>query len=124
MEQLKCLVRNMNVRASPEEIVRQKLIHWLVQSCGIPKESLQLEVLVGQRRADLVVWRKIQGQLCIWLLAECKAPGIGLEQAELQLSRYMELGVKSWILVTNGKHMKVWTADGDAWRASQSFPKW
>ena len=40
---VQCLVRDKAVRATPEERVRQRVLHWLVHDNGWSRENLRLE---------------------------------------------------------------------------------
>lgn len=99
--------RNRFVALSPEEWVRQHMLHFLVNNMAYPARLMGVEVsLPGNRRkqrADIVVYLK---DLSPWMIVECKAPEIetGLETF-LQASRYnAELNVP-FLVITNGLKM-------------------
>ena len=63
---LNCLVRKTSVSSTPEEIVRQSLLHYLVDNLGYPLE----------RRADIICFAKgIHPKFTLYplLLIECKS---------------------------------------------------
>lgn len=97
-------VRKKFVPLHPEEWVRQHLLNYLVQGKGYPISLINVEkmVLVNQmkKRYDLVVFLP-QGD--IFLLAECKAPQVPIDQGTFdQIARY-NLQLKArYLLVTNG----------------------
>lgn len=59
---IKCLVRNKDVKLTPEEIVRQLYIYKLVHEYGYPIERMELERVITfgreKKRADIVVFNK------------------------------------------------------------------
>ena len=86
---LNCLVRKTSVSSTPEEIVRQSLLHYLVDNLGYPLESIAVEKgldqmphislsshLIPQRRADIICFAKgIHPKFTLYplLLIECKS---------------------------------------------------
>lgn len=80
-----CLVRHLQVPATPEERVRQACLHWMIHSLGYPKEGLVIEKSLSElphlayldlplpdRRVDILV--TTQGRPL--LVIECKATKI------------------------------------------------
>jgi len=98
------IIRKKYIVVGPEEIVRQHLIHFLIQHRGYPQGLLQVEKQLKwkehRRRTDLVVYDKKGNPI---LIVECKAPKVNITQEVFeQISRYnMVLGVKH-LIVTNG----------------------
>jgi len=98
-------VRKKRVVLTPEEGVRQQLIHMLDKKLGYPANLMVCEYSItinGLRyRGDLVVLGKALKPL---FLAECKAPSIKITRETFeQILRYnMALNVK-YILLTNGE---------------------
>ena len=86
-------IRNIFVQCTPEEVVRQKTIHFLQRNLGVPLERISVEesmahVKRGKRgRADIVVYRDDKKKDAL-LVIECKAPEVDVscyivrEQAE------------------------------------------
>lgn len=75
--------RKKPVSARPEEIVRQKLLHFLVSTLMFPKDLIAVEKAIvdhnssgrlspKRRRADIICYSLIQGQCLPLLLIECK----------------------------------------------------
>ncbi len=99
----------------PEERVRQNLIRFLVDQCGIHRQRIVLEhpvLLNGQpQRADVVVYGDTGEPL---LLAECKAPRIPIAQSTLdQAVRYNAILRARYLMLTNGdKHFCYEFTDG------------
>lgn len=83
-EQIFCDFRHRWVRLTPEEWVRQQLLHRLVEQLGYPASLIAVEqaIKVGeaQKRCDAVVYdRAMQPRLLI----ECKAETVPLTQKTL-----------------------------------------
>ena len=100
------VVRKKWVVLTPEEWVRQHLIHFLRDHRGWSESLMAVEkklIYKGlNRRPDVVVYTS---EMKPFLLAECKAPDVAINQAVLdQAVMYNRaLGV-SYVLVTNGIH--------------------
>lgn len=96
--------RNKMVRLTPEEWVRQHLMHYLVEHLGYPKQLLGTEIglKVGtmSKRADALLYDR---QLRPQMLIECKAPEVRLsDEVLMQAIRYnMALSVP-YLLLSNG----------------------
>jgi type I site-specific restriction endonuclease len=98
------IIRRKYVSLTPEEWVRQHLLHFLVNERKFPQSLLSVEkkVLVNrlERRTDIVVFSNTLKPI---VLIECKAPTVKLSQLTFdQAARYnMTLGVM-YFIVSNG----------------------
>ncbi|HAP02021.1 MAG TPA: restriction endonuclease subunit R [Bacteroidetes bacterium] len=98
------IIRKKFVALTPEEFVRQNILHHLVFDKHYPKGLISIEtglkVFELNKRTDLIVFDKNAKP---FLLIECKAPAIKVTQAVLdQVSRY-NLKLKApFIVVSNG----------------------
>ena len=107
------IIRKKYVSLSPEEWVRQHLLHFLVNERKFPQSLLSVEkkVLVNKlyRRTDIVAYSTALKPI---MIAECKAPSVVLSQDAFdQTARYnMTLGV-SYFIVTNGFEVHCCTID-------------
>jgi hypothetical protein len=127
-------VRRKNLKALPEERVRQALIRWLTEEIGAPARLIAVEYPLSaldpasRKRADVVVWKTAPashaaGGLHPWLLAECKAPGVRLTDAVAdQIRRYAEKIRAEHVLVTNGKDTRCYRLRGSAYKALDGLP--
>ncbi len=100
-------IRKKFVILTPEEWVRQHVVHFLMKEKNFPKSHLNVEKLLLlnkiSKRYDVVVFNK-DGS--IHLIVECKAPHINITQETFdQIARY-NLSLKAdYLMVTNGlKH--------------------
>ena len=83
-EQIFCEWRHRWVRLTPEEWVRQQLLHRLVEQLGYPASLIAVEqaIKVGeaQKRCDAVVYDR---QMMPQMIIECKAETVPLTQKTL-----------------------------------------
>jgi hypothetical protein len=107
------IVRRKFVWLTPEEWVRQHLLHFLVNAKDVPKSLVSVEKNLKvnglPRRTDVLVYSKAMKKM---LLAECKAPAIKITQKVFdQAARYnLSLDVKYFVL-TNGLQTVCCTMD-------------
>jgi len=88
----------------PEEMVRQLLVHYLIEEIGYSKNRIHLERGIkvnGQtKRCDIIIYDKETNP---YLLIECKAPKISLDQKVLdQIAIYNMVFQVPYLLVSNG----------------------
>ena len=99
-----CIVRKKSLVLTPEEWVRQHLIHFLIQEKQIPigliAAEMAIEINQLSRRCDVVVFGK-DGKPK--LIVECKAPEINLtEKTFNQIAQYNAALNVDLLMVTNG----------------------
>ncbi len=100
--------RKQWVVLTPEEWVRQNFLEWLVQACQYPASliSVEREIMLGdvRKRFDIAIYNR-SGKP--WLLVECKAMDIPLDEAVLhQVLRYNQALEVSYLVITNGSFTK------------------
>lgn len=99
-----CVVRKKHLLVTPEEWVRQHVIHYFLNTFNVPLGRIASEytITVNQlvRRCDLVI-HNAQGKPTI--IVECKAPEVALtEKTFLQVAHYnRELQVE-FLFFSNG----------------------
>lgn len=98
------IVRKQWVTLTPEEMVRQHLIHYLIYAKGYPLEMLCVEkefyVYQSPKRFDVAVLNKKQEFI---LVAECKAPYMILNEHVLRQLEIYNIALHAQCLViTNG----------------------
>jgi hypothetical protein len=101
------MLRKKWLNFSPEEHVRQALIHHLVLQCNYPPGLIAVERQISygamKKRFDIVVFGQDRKP---WLLAECKAPDVSLNDVALrQLLQYHHtLSCPFWVLSNGHEH--------------------
>jgi type I restriction enzyme M protein len=85
----KCLVRNKEIRLTPEEVIRQLFIQVLISDFGYPVTRMELEYAVSfgreKKRADIVVFDKDK-TTAPYIMVELKKPK--LKDGKEQLKSY------------------------------------
>lgn len=98
------IVRKKFVDITPEEWVRQHIVHFLIQHKQVPASMISIEKQLilnnTKRRTDIVVFNSLLKPL---LIIECKAPHIEINQLTInQALRYnLELNVPA-VFLSNG----------------------
>lgn len=101
------IVRKKYVVLTPEEWVRQHVVHFLISHRNYPTTLIGVEVSLHinkqQKRADIVCYNSNQEAS---LIVECKAPEVEIKQEVFeQISEYNLFLKAPYLLVTNGiKH--------------------
>lgn len=103
-EQIFCEWRHRWVRLTPEEWVRQQLLHRMVEQTGYPASRIAVEqaITVGEakKRCDAVVYDETLRPL---MLIECKAETVPLTQKTLdQAITYNRKLNVPYLLLSNG----------------------
>lgn len=114
-----CLLRNVPVKSSKEERVRQALLHYLTSCLGYPLSSIAIEKKLSElpgicakgtlpnRRCDLLIYSNSGKPL---LLIECKAGPIG-KKAIVQLLGYNKMIGAPFVALVSDKKL-IYTTDG------------
>jgi hypothetical protein len=97
-------IRRKFVVLSPEEWVRQHVVHYLLSHKKYPKSLINVEKVLRinglTKRYDIVVFNP-DGS--IHILVECKAPEIPISQSTFdQIARYNMVANARFLMVTNG----------------------
>jgi type I site-specific restriction endonuclease len=97
-------VRKKFVAITPEEVVRQQLLHFLVHAKKFPEGLLGVEIAMTfnncRYRADVVAYDRSGKPL---MIAECKAPKAHITQNVFeQIGRYNLVLKVPFMLVSNG----------------------
>ncbi len=111
-EEIFCSIRKKWVHHGPEEFVRQSILEYLVESLKVPARLIAVEQSLGvveagnRKLADIVCWipQKNSQTLQPWLLVECKAPTVTLnEKAVQQTSGYLSKIPSLFVWLSNGE---------------------
>jgi len=109
------IIRKKFIILTPEEWVRQHVIHFLIEEKKHPKSLINVEkeltVNGTKKRYDIVTYRP-DGS--IYLMVECKAPKVKITQQVFdQIARYNLALNASLLMVTNGLNHYYCTIDYD-----------
>lgn len=97
-------IRKKFIILTPEEWVRQHIVHFLKNEKGYPKSLINVEKVLRvnglNKRYDIVVFNP-DGS--IYILIECKAPIITISQDTFdQIARYNMTMKSDYLMVSNG----------------------
>lgn len=97
-------IRKKFLVLTPEEWVRQHLVHFLIREKKYPKSLIRLEgglkLNSRQKRSDILIFNNTGEKI---LLVECKAPSVKISQNAFdQIARYNFVHRVQWLLVSNG----------------------
>lgn len=121
-QEIYCAVRKEWIKALPEEIVRQKMINYLIQQ-QFPLEAMVVEkglwqlphlqlskIKIPTRRADIICFAKgIHPEYSLYplLLVECKAPTLKLTSKMInQVTGYNYYLNAPFLALTNGEELR------------------
>ncbi|MFU0824066.1 type I restriction enzyme HsdR N-terminal domain-containing protein [Clostridium sp.] len=133
----KCIfdpIREILIIETPEEIVRQKFIRYLIEELKVPKNKIGVEVPMtyfkkGARgRADILVYGEDEeGYNVPIIIVECKAPGIPLvDEVWFQAYKYDNILGAGFIIITNGDYTyaAVWDEVDKEYHYIEELPKY
>ena len=125
-EQIFCEWRHRWVRLTPEEWVRQQLLHRLVEQLGYPASLIAVEapIKVGdlQKRCDAIVYNNAMQPL---MLIECKAESVPLTQKTLdQAATYNRKLRVPYLLLHNGPQTVIAFVDDNTIKYINAIPQY
>lgn len=119
------VVRKKWVRLTPEEWVRQNMLHYLLQVKKYPATLLAVEkeIQLGElrKRCDIVVYKEAQP----WMIIECKEMNVPLSEGVLmQLVRYNTAFCCAYLIITNGSYTWGWQVENGSVKELNEMPEW
>lgn len=119
------LIRKKWLVLTPEELVRQLFIDYLIRHMNYPAGRIAVEKQIRLdrtvRRFDLVIYNSVMSP---FLMIECKSPDVRLDEAVVsQVVRY-NLAVKAdFLCIVNGWECRVFEKSMDGrWRDIDHLP--
>ncbi|MFM2388046.1 MAG: hypothetical protein RL660_2803 [Bacteroidota bacterium] len=118
-----CGIRKRFLQATPEEIIRQQTIQFLVEECCYPKGSINVEKAItsgGKRiRYDIAVFYENEA----WMIVECKQSNVALNaDTFFQSTAYYAVLKPKYILLNNGDQMVCYDTQQLKWL--DELPRW
>ncbi len=97
-------IRKKYVVATPEELVRQNFIHFLISEKKYPKSKISVEKGIHlnglSKRFDIVVYDKTMKP---WIIIECKAPKVPITQKTFDQAAQYNIKLQvNYLITTNG----------------------
>lgn len=117
------VVRNKYIVLTPEEWVRQHILHFFILEKKIPKGLIAVEKEIQYnglaKRFDILVYTKSSQP---FLMVECKAPDVEILQSVFdQVASYNKSFIADYIMVSNG--LKHFICEYDREKKSYEFVK-
>lgn len=99
-----CVLRKKNLVLTPEEWVRQHIIHYLLTEINVPISLISSEAGIRvnklDRRCDILVY---SSEKKVKILVECKAPEIAINKKVLhQIAQYNSTIQAEYLWLSNG----------------------
>ena len=120
------VVRKKFVALTPEEWVRQHVIHHFTETLEYPASLISVEKTIKTSgrsdRFDLIVYNRNHEPA---MIVECKAPNIILSASVVeQVSRYNIFSKAGWVYITNGLQHYLYRIDFKTkkTKSSDNFP--
>lgn len=123
------IIRKKPVVLTPEEWVRQHIVHYFIDQLTYPKSLIRIEGGLKfnqlQKRSDVVVFNR-QGKP--WLLMECKSPEMKLSQNTIMQAAVYNNNIQAkYIALSNGMQhvcyeVKENVADVELLKAFPGYP--
>jgi hypothetical protein len=119
-------IRKQWLVLNDEEWVRQNFIQYLIQTLNYPAAfiAVEKEIMLGElkKRFDILVYDKNHQP---WLMIECKATAVHLNNAVLQqVLRYNISVPVPYLIITNGNFTYGWQKKGIDLELIQQLPLW
>jgi len=119
-------IRKTWLMLSEEEWVRQNFIQWLVQTLKYPAAfiAIEKEIMLGElkKRFDILIY---DGEHKPWMIVECKARSINLNDDVLQQALRYNISVPvSFLVITNGHYTYGWEKQGIDLKLMEALPAW
>ncbi len=121
--------REKLVVQTPEEIVRQTLVNWLIEKLKVPESLIKTEFALSQLapsekgRLDIIVANPNSADLREpWLLAECKAGKADLQNLEAQVNKYLRIVRPLHIVLAMGNEWHFLSKNGKTYGVVGELP--
>jgi hypothetical protein len=119
-----CLVRKKWIQLTPEEKVRQFLVHYLSDTMLYPISFISVEKQIKvnqlQKRYDIVVYNT---ELKPFILIECKANHINLNETTMQQLLNYNIQLKApYLMISNGSQHHIFELQADAFVKKERLP--
>ena len=111
---------------TPEEWVRQNFVQYLITIKKYPATLIALEKVIRlgelKKRFDILVYDSVHQP---WMMIECKAPNIKLDETVLeQLLRYHISVPSGFLVITNGESAYAWEKENKGLKLINELPVW
>jgi len=122
------ITREKQVKQTPEELVRQTLLNWLIEELNVPEHLIKTEFALSQlapnekSRLDIIVANPNTGLEEPWLLAECKAGKTNLQSLEAQTNKYLRIVHPTHIILAIGNEWHFLSKKRNGYEIANEIP--
>ena len=128
-------IRKRLISVTPEETVRQQMIHYLTDKLHVPENMIRVEEhlshygIKSKKRADIIIERyeKTDHTIRPLTLIECKAPGVLLgEKTAEQMFNYADLIGCDYAAMTDGRELFCYYYDkeSESYKSLRDMPSY
>jgi hypothetical protein len=120
--------REKQVKQTPEELVRQTLVNWLIEKLNVPEHLIKTEFALSQlapnekSRLDIIVANPNKDLREPWLLAECKAGKTNLQSLEAQTNKYLRIVHPLYIVLAIGNEWHFLSKKRNGYELASEIP--
>jgi len=121
--------REKLVAQTSEELVRQSLVNWLIETLKVPEYMIKTEFALlnltpnEKGRIDIIVANPQSTDLKEpWLVAECKAGKTNLQSLEAQVNKYLRIVKPLYIILAIGNEWHFLAKNGNGYAATAKIP--
>ncbi len=116
-------IRKKWVVITPEEWVRQNLLHFLIHTMHYPASLIAVEkeiILAGlSKRCDIVVYK----DAAPWMIIECKEMNVPLSQHVLRQVIHYNMAIPcKYLVISNGSNQFIYYRNGGELKEIAEFP--
>lgn len=123
-----CKIRNRLIKKTPEELVRQAFIEYLIVEKNIPIDRIEIEFPLtrvkkgDKKRADILVYGDDDNEKVV-LVVECKKGDWGLTDRDVEQAKYYNSVLKAnCIILTNGNYHLTYKIFNDEYKEISIIP--
>lgn len=128
-------IRKRLIKVTPEEVVRQKVVSYLLNDLKVPTSMIRVEEhlshygIKSKRRADIIVEKLIEEERSVvpLLVIECKAPDVFVGESTVnQMLDYTDLLFNDYAMATNGNETvcMYYNAETNSYEVIEEIPKY
>ncbi|MDR2580438.1 MAG: type I restriction enzyme HsdR N-terminal domain-containing protein [Fibromonadaceae bacterium] len=121
--------RDKILAQTPEELIRQSLVCWLIEKLLVPEYLIRTEFALSalkpneKGRLDVIVANPKAASLSEpWLLAECKAGKTSLQALEAQVNKYLRVVKPLYIVLAIGNEWHFLSKKGNSYEQVAELP--
>ena len=128
LESYLCIIRKRLIKKTPEEIIRQAFITYLIIEKKVPADLIEVEICLSKRnkaerkRADIIVYGDNEKSKVI-LVVECKKNSLNIIDRNIDQVRYYDQTFNSnCVVITNGRDFQTFKKFNEEYKQLSIIP--